>query len=124
MALVGFNPGQLIGRTGKSLSFTMNGEKKTVRGEYGKAAEISVNQKPASLETLLKNGDSVTVVAACNGKDAQVKAADIGRVNTGKVSLNGKIIDISTGIIINGKNVSPENYIKEGDIVEYMRPGC
>lgn len=118
LILVGFNPGELIGRTGKSIVFSLNGEKKLIRGEPGNAAEIYANNVPANLETVLKFGDSITVVPAQDGKNAQVKVADVvDRFVMGKVTVNGSIIDISTNISINGTNVSPDCNIKNGDSV-------
>jgi len=67
LILNGFSPEQLIGRTGKGISFQLGGVKRTVRGEYAKAAEIFVNGKPASLYTILEMGNEINVNPAKNG---------------------------------------------------------
>lgn len=119
LILIGFNPGQLIGRTGKSISFTLNGEKKLVRGEYGRAAEIFVNQAPAGLDTYIKHGDGINVIPAQNGKDADLCVSDVAdSIRAGRVMLNGSFIDVGTNIVINGKAASAGSKIKEGDAVE------
>ena len=118
LILIGFSPTQLIGRTGKSISYELNGVKKKVCGEIGKSAEIYVNDKLANLETVLSSGDNISVSPAVDGKTVTVKALDIVR-NPGrrKVSLSGTDITLEPKIFINGKSVDVEEEIKDGDIV-------
>lgn len=119
LVLVGFNPGRLIGRSGKSTGFTLNGEKKLIRGEHGKAAEIYVNGSAANLETVIRYGDSISVVEAVNGKDALVRVSDIsGSGKKGKVTLNGSFIDISANVFVNGENARDDGIVNDGDSVE------
>jgi len=96
LILVGYNANQLIGRSGKSVTFELNGTRKTVRGGYGKAAEISVNNKVASLDTVIKAGDDITVVPAEDGKNAEVKVSDIIGCdeNECEIFVNGRKQDI------------------------------
>lgn len=123
LILVGFNPAELIGRRGKSLSFKINGIKKVIKGEYGKAAEIFVNEKPANLETLLSFGDSINIIPAQNGKDAQVKVSDIiESFSSGKGLVDGIIMDEGTTVCINSVSVSFDAEIYEGDNVEICTP--
>lgn len=122
LVLVGFNPGRLIGRSGKSTSFTLNGEKKLIRGEHGKAAEIYVNCLEANLETVIRYGDSIRVVEAEDGKDALVRVTDIAPDRKkGRVTLNGSYIDISTNVVVNGESSRDEAVINDGDSVEISR---
>ena len=122
LILFGYDAGQLIGRTGKGIRFSVNGENRTVRGEYGKAAEIYVNGKQSSLDTPIFYGDNITVVPAQDGKDAIVKAYElVSGYSTGIVRLNGNPVDISTVIYINGTQVSRDSGISDGDKVEIFR---
>jgi cell division protein FtsA len=122
LVLVGFNPGRLIGRSGKSRSFTVNGEKRVVRGGHGKAAEIYVNGAAANLETVIRYGDSIRVVEAEDGRDAEVRVSDIaGRLEKGRVTLNGSFIDISANVFINGENAREDTVVNEGEAVEIYR---
>ena len=119
LVLVGFNPGRLIGRSGKSTSFTVSGEKKLIRGEHGKAAEIYVNGSAANLETVIRYGDSIKVVEAEDGRDAEVLVSDIsGGRKKGRVTLNDSFIDISANVFVNGENARDEAIINDGDTVE------
>ncbi len=118
LGLTGFNPRQLIGRTGKSINYELNGVKKTVRGEIGKSAEIYVNGKLANLETVLSTGDNIIVTPAEDGRNASLKAAGLVTDSSKRnVSLNGTNIPLEPKIFINGKSVNIEENIHDGDIV-------
>lgn len=119
LILIGFNPEKLIGRSGKSLNFQLNGVKKTVRGEFGKPAEIFINGNAASLDTILNNGDSIRLEEAENGKDAQTLAAGLITENGKlKVQFNGNVIEMESKLYINGKKAEKTDPVLEGDIVE------
>jgi len=119
LILYGYDASQLIGRSGKSLNFTLNGNPKSIRGEFGKAAEIKVNGKVSSLDTPIFYGDIISVIPAVNGRDAEVKAFElVPDYKTGIVRLNGNPVDISTEIYINGMKAASDTVIKNGDRVE------
>lgn len=119
LILIGFNANQLIGRTGKSVTFELNGVKKVVRGDYGKAAEIFVNDKPASLDTILHVGDNIKVTPSEDGRNADVKVSDfIKPIKRGKVYLNGNLIEFEAKIAINNRISNLDSRISDGDIVQ------
>ncbi len=118
LILVGYNPDMLIARTGKSLKFTLNGEQIYVKGEYGVAAEIYVNESIASIDTQLKIGDVINVSPAKNGKDASKQVIDyIKGSNEIIIKLNGKSITLAPTVAINGKTCKITTNIKENDSV-------
>ena len=109
LLLYGFSAGDLIGRSGRSITCTVNGEERRFRGEYGKAAEILNNGKPASLDTPLSYGDKITVIPARNGRDASVKAFElVPDYCSSSVILNGNPVDTSTVILVNGKQAGAD----------------
>ncbi len=119
LILFGYDAGNLIGRSGKGMTFSVNGEVRHVRGQYGKSAEIFVNGKQSSLDTPIVYGDSIAVVPAEDGNDAAVVAYElVSSFSEGKVMLNGSAIDISTLIFINGRQAARETRIKDGDAVQ------
>lgn len=121
LMLANFNPSELIGRTGKSLSFELNGMKKTVRGEHGKPAEIYINGEQASMDTVIHAGDSIEVISAQNGKDAQVFVSDfVSTESSSKVTLNGVMVDVSPRVYINGRIEAEDSRIHEGDVVRIV----
>lgn len=118
LILDGYNPDMLIARTGKSLNFTLNGSKKSVKGEHGQAAEIYVNKTAASLDTAINNGDIIDVVPANNGRDARKTPRDYTKNSKGiSVSLNGEMITLLSVAEINGKACDLSIDIKENDSV-------
>lgn len=122
LVIYGFDAENLIGRSGRSIACTVNGEERRFRGEFGKAAEIWLDGKPASLDTALSFGNNITVVPAQNGRDASVKAHElIPDYCSSSVILNGNPVDTSTIILVNGAQVSADTEIKDGDIVQYSR---
>lgn len=119
LILYGYSATDLIGRSGRSVTFTVNGDIRRVHGEYGVAAEIYLNGKQASLDTPLSFGDEITVVPAHDGKDAEVKAYElVSDYVSGAVYFNGNPVDISTKIMINGSRTGPDTIVKDGDAVE------
>ncbi len=110
LILLGYNPGQLIGRTGKSISFTLNGEKKVIRGEYGKAAEIFINNTSANLETLLKYNDEITIVPAQDGRDAYIVLSNL---------LNANGVGDGYQVVVNGRAEEKDYILKDSDVVQY-----
>lgn len=119
LILFGYDAGSLIGRSGRGMTFSVDGEVRHVRGQYGKAAEIFVNGKQASLDTYIAYGDSITVVPAQDGSDAYVLASElVGSFSEGVVRLNGNAVDISTLIFINGSQAGRDTPIKDGDVVK------
>ncbi len=122
LILYGYDAADLIGRTGKSITFTVNDDIRRVRGDYGMAAEIYQNGKPSGLDSPLSFGDSITVVPAKDGKDAEVKACEVvSDYSSGIVNMNGNPVDISTIIMVNGVRVQKETMIKDGDAVQTSR---
>lgn len=118
LILFGFDAQNLIGRSGKRISFSINDEERSVRGEYGKSAEIKIGGKISSLDAPIVYGDIITVVPAKDGKDATVRADElVTDYYTGVVMLNGNPFDIGSQIFINGSRVSGDTLVNNGDKV-------
>lgn len=116
LLLYGFDASQLIGRTGKSISFYVDGEMRTVRGGYGTSAEIYLNGKPSSIDTVISYGDKISVTPAVDGKNASVRLSDIiGDRPSGIVRLNGNPVNISATVLINGTEAGTDTQINDGD---------
>lgn len=116
LILVGFNPDKLIGRTGKALKFTLNGKQIIEKGEHGTAAEISVNNTKASLESIINIGDFINVTPAVNGKSARRTVGDYIKNAEGiTVSLNGNIIKLTPKAYVNGIERNFTQEINEND---------
>lgn len=116
LILIGFNPDKLIGRTGKSLKFNINGNPMFVKGEHGIAAEITVNNSPASLDSIISVGDNIDVKPAINGKSATKRISDYTvNPNGFTISLNGDVLKLVPKVIVNGEIRNSEAEINDGD---------
>jgi len=118
LILIGFSARKLIGKNGKNINYELNGAKKYIKGGTGKSAEIYVNDKPANLETVINNKDTINVLPAVNGEDASLKVIELVRDTTArKINLNGTQITLEPKIFINGKSVSTKKEVHDGDVV-------
>lgn len=111
-------PENLIAASGKSLSFTVSGEKKTLRGEIAKPSEITVNGEPASLNTLVKKGDEITVEIAKKGADAAAKLSDyfdMSRIKSVTVTFVGEKLRAGRFLLLNGREITADRRIHDGD---------
>ncbi|RKD22493.1 cell division protein FtsA [Caminicella sporogenes DSM 14501] len=115
LILIGYNARKLIPERGKSVTFYINGVKRTIYGEYGEAAKIYINDKLGNLDTKLKNMDRIVINPATPGKDAKVKIKDI--IEGEEVILNGQNINLIKDIFVNGKEVDEDYEILDGDEV-------
>ncbi|OPX41966.1 cell division protein FtsA [Ruminiclostridium hungatei] len=116
LILVGYDADKLIGRSGKSLKFTLNGNPLFIKGEHGMAAEILVNNSPASLETSIGVGDSITVNPAVNGRNAEKNTSDYTVNPDGLVIfLNDDNLKLVPQITVNGEQKSTHCRISDGD---------
>jgi cell division protein FtsA len=100
---------KLYGRPGSSITFTLNGEMKILRGSHGEHARIYINDIEKRLEDEVQKGDSIYISAAKDGGDA---SALISNIITEEyvivVEINGKKHEIAPVIMCNEKEVTPE----------------
>ncbi len=125
--LMGFakiKPEDMIAGSGKPLSFTLSGEKITLRGGHAKPSEVIVNGDPASMNTVVTKGDVVTIVPAENGADAAAHLSDYFDLNTIRaftVVLFGNKQRSGKYILINGREVTADRRIWEGDEIALVQ---
>lgn len=108
LLLAKVSPEELIPKKGRNLSFILNGENKTVIGEYGIAAEIYVNGNLSSLQEVLNPGDEIIIKSADTGADASISVKNIIEY------YNGDNVEV----IVNGNVSKPDYSIHEGDRVD------
>lgn len=121
LILLGYNPNQLIGRTGRGVTFLLNGVKKSIRGGHGKPAEIYLNESLSNIEAVLKDGDSIRVIPAEDGLEARISVSDFVRGRKpGMVRFAGRELDISPVVSINGRQVPLDTLICDSDEINVM----
>lgn len=121
LSTAGYKSNQIIGRSGRNLTFTLNGEKQLLKGELATLAEITLNGMPVTLETTVKQGDKLEFKPAKSGNNAEVKVSDIaGIVEARKVFIDG--IEYPFGVIVrvNGKQISGDYQIQNSDNISIV----
>lgn len=116
LLLAGYTPDQLIGRSGKALSIYVNGAQKSIRGGFGRPAEITLNGKHAGLTSTIAPGDRIGVVKAERGKDAASTVGEQSKVEAPAFALiNNVRICVKPKFSVNGKLVSEAYNLSEND---------
>lgn len=118
LIFVGYNPRNLIGRRGSSVSFWLDGREETVRGEPGEPAVIYLNNYQAGLDKVITNGDTIIIEPAVDGKPAQVYARDyLDGYPQKTFHINDDPVSTKPLVYINGSIASADTQIREGDNV-------
>ncbi|MCL2638986.1 MAG: pilus assembly protein PilM [Oscillospiraceae bacterium] len=100
LTLAGYKSGDIMGRSGRGINYTVNGKRKLAKGELLTPAAITVNGQPASINTNVTQGDTVEFTAAVSGEKASIKLTEVVREF-------GVIDDVS--VYVNGE-IKPEDY--------------
>lgn len=110
--LIAYNLRHLLAVNGANLTFKLNGKRKTVYGQLGEPAKITVNNQPANLQTPVKDRDVLVIDKAVPGADAYLEIKDL-------VSAQGLGWDSCT-VTVNGQACLPTYSIKNDDEIEII----
>lgn len=113
-------PENMLASAGKSISFTLSGEKITVRGEPAKPSEITLNGNTASLNSTVTKGDEVVISPAQKGADGSARLSDyfdMSEIRAFTVTLFGKKIHAGRFLVVNGRDISLDRRISDGDVI-------
>lgn len=113
----------MIAPAGSSVTFALDGKKITLRGGHPTPSAITVNGEPASLNTTVSKGDEVTISPAVKGADAVAHLSDyydFTIVRSCTVTLFGEKCRAGKYILINGREVTTDRRIRDGDTVELV----
>ncbi len=95
----GFHYGDLVGRTGSNLSFTLNGQSLFFRGEPPEPALLLLNGEQAELTAVTHAGDTIEFYPAVSGKDASRTLQELlGDDFAGQVTVNGALSDLDYAV--------------------------
>ncbi len=93
----GYSYSDLVGKTGQSLSVTIDGRRVMYRGEPATPASLKVNGKDAAITTVINAGDHIDFVPAQNGANAEKTLADVlGKDFVGRALVNNAEVPHST----------------------------
>ncbi len=111
---------QIFPKRGRAINFTVNGSSRIARGEAGESAVVTINGKPASINTPLEPNCEITIEPSTSGADAVYTVADLEEYNNDTVGfvVNGKMITCPKFVQVNG-SLEPGSYeIQDGDVIE------
>lgn len=111
----------LFPRRGRPLNFTVNGEKRMIRGESGEAAVIKLNGKIAGINTQIVQNDKIEIIESTTGPDAYYEIRQLPEYN-GIITFvfDGKQIVCPKFVEANGKLVSEFYSIQEKDQIQIL----
>ena len=117
----GYPNEKLFPARGQELTFTVNGEKRMVRGALGEAAVIRLNGKTAGINSPIQQNDEIIIEESTKGAAA---SCTIGKLPEFKQTLsfavNGNKVTCPRYMQANGEMVSEYYEIKEGDVIVSM----
>lgn len=117
----GYPNEKLFPARGKELSFTVNGEKRTVKGRLGEAAEITLNGQPVGMNAPIAQNDRIKITEGTKGADA---SCTVGKLPEYKHALsftvNGTKVACPRLVQANGNLVSEYYEIREGDVIQSL----
>lgn len=116
----GFSNDELFPKRGTPINFTVNGVAKLVRGEAGEGAVVTMNGKPASINTPLEPNSEIIIEPSTAGEAAEYKISQLDEYNHSviKFVINGRKVSCPRFVQVNGR-LEPEDYsIRENDVIE------
>ncbi len=115
----GYPHEKLFPRRGKALNYSLNGERRMVRGEAGEAAVILLNGKQVSINTPIVQHDKIQIVESTSGQDAYLKLSELKELKHGEIffTVNGSKIGCPRLITVNGEQVTDEYELQDQDVV-------
>lgn len=118
---VGYPNETLFPRRGKAIHFSLNGNKRMIRGEVGEAAEITLNGKVVGMNAPISQNDIILIKESTAGADAVYEVQKLPEYH-GTISfiVNDKEVKCPKFILANNKLVSEYYSIKDGDELEIL----
>ena len=118
----GFQYGQIMGRSGKSVTFELDGQKRTIRGQLPTLASILVGGRLAGITTPLQAGDAIEFVPAVSGADADTRIQEVVEGwDPFEVTLDDRTVQAGTLAWINGEPARTGRRIGQMDKVRVQR---
>lgn len=116
----GFPNDGLFPKRGRELRFTVNGAARIVRGEEGESAVISLNGKPAGINTPLEPNCEIVITPSTTGAAASCTLEQLEEYSASDMVfvVNGHTVHCPRFLEVNGCIQLPSYEICEGDVIE------
>ncbi|MGR3765385.1 cell division FtsA domain-containing protein [Rossellomorea sp. NS-SX7] len=116
----GLKINKLYGKPGTAYFITVNGQDVTLPGGYGHPPVITKNGKEASVDGRLMNHDRITVKKGEDGASPTVKIRElVDDIPDKTLLINERTHTLSPNLLRNGKNVTLDETIQDGDTIHY-----
>lgn len=113
------DPLDLMPQKGKSITIKVNDIEKRIYGDYGITANIYLNDKPANLDSLIKDADNIVIDPAVKGKDARITLKNLFEKDD-YLYVNDEKINRVVNIKINNiKNDNMFTELYDNDAISY-----
>ena len=95
----GYTYADMLGKSGRNLSLTLNGRHMLLRGEPAAPAVLKINDEDAGISTVVHAGDRIQFTPARPGKDAAKTLQELlGADYTGRVLVNNQEAGLDTAL--------------------------
>lgn len=117
LLLSSVKPQSLIGISSRAVTYYINGKRYVKKGVHSVPGELYVNGKPASVDTVIKQGDEIVAKEAIDGKSPVITIADVidELAMTFKIHWNGQEMEYTPTFTLNGRTLLPSYVIKPLD---------
>ncbi len=93
----GYSYSDMLGKSGRNLSVTLDGRRMVFHGEPGVPAALFVNEEEAAISSVIHAGDKITFVPAKEGKSAEKTLGELlGKHFSGRVLVNNEGASLNT----------------------------
>ncbi len=118
---VGFPNEKLFPRRGKAINYTLNGNKRLVRGELGEAAVVKLNGELVGLSHSIAQNDKIEIIESTVGEDAVFEVRQLPEYN-GTISfiVNGQSIICPKFAMADSRLVSEFYNIQDGEEIQIL----
>lgn len=109
----GYSSPDLLGRTGKNLSITVNGQRMLFRGEPATPCTLTLNGAETAPSALVYAGDNIQFTPAVPGVPAQRTLKEVlGADFVGGVTVNGRMADLDTRLSTGDQVVTSDHPVR------------
>ena len=118
---LGLKNEDIFPKRGADLNYTLNGKNRFVRGMQGETAEISVNDREASINTTIEANDRINIQISTRGEDAALALSQISELQkTIAFQVNGHMVSCPKFASVNGQLQSEYYQIQNRDQIEIL----
>lgn len=120
--MAGFPNSSLFPKRGKELVYYVDGQKRMLRGETGDSCVITINGKPADINSEVAANDKIVIKESTSGKDAELTLAKLPEIKgTINIVINGKEVPCPKLVTVNGELKSEYYSIQNNDKIEFLK---